>query len=146
MSSVSVLILTKNEENDLPGCLESVAWSDDIVVYDSLSTDATQKIASEAGARIIERAFDNWASHQNWGLRNISFCNHWVFYIDADERLTTEAAAELQAIACNPDPRVVAYRILRRDFFSGSSAALCTDIPLVHPFFSSGVCALRAFG
>jgi glycosyltransferase involved in cell wall biosynthesis len=45
MSSVSVLILTKNEEQDLPGCIRSVSWSDDIVVYDSFSTDRTQEIA-----------------------------------------------------------------------------------------------------
>ena len=117
--SVSILVLTKNEQQDLPGCLQSVAWSSDIVVYDSCSTDRTQDIALSAGARIIERPFDNWASHQNWGLRNISFRHPWVFYIDADERLTPEAASELQAIANNPDPRNMAYRICRRDFFQG---------------------------
>ena len=119
MSCVSVLVLTKNEQQDLPGCLDSVAWSDDIVVYDSCSSDRTQDIASSAGTRIIERPFDNWASHQNWGLRNITFRNSWVFYIDADERLTPEAAAELQVIASIPDYRFVAYRIRRRDFFQG---------------------------
>lgn len=94
-----------------------MVWSNDIVVYDSCSTDRTQGIAASMGGRIVERPFDNWASHQNWGLRNISFRHPWVFYIDADERLTPEAAAELQAIASNPDPLYVAYRIRRRDFF-----------------------------
>jgi glycosyltransferase involved in cell wall biosynthesis len=119
MTAISVLVLTKNEQHDLPGCLNSVAWSDDVVVYDSLSTDRTQEIARVAGARVIERPFDNWASHQNWGLRSITFRNPWVFYIDADERLTAEAASELQAIASNPDPHAVAYRIRRRDYFQG---------------------------
>lgn len=118
MNSVSVLILTKNEEQDLPGCLASVAWCNDIVVYDSCSTDRTHDIAVSSGARVIERPFDNWASHQNWGLRNIVFRNSWVFYIDADERLTPEAATELEAIA-NSNNSLVAYRILRRDFFRG---------------------------
>ncbi|MCT0230736.1 glycosyltransferase family 2 protein [Synechococcus sp. CS-1324] len=120
---ISILILTKNEENDLPGCLSSVAWSDDVVVYDSLSTDATQSIALAAGARLIERPFDNWSSHQNWGLRNIAFKHPWVFYIDADERLPFAAADEfgfIASIPLHPDlMNPVAYRICRRDFFHG---------------------------
>ncbi len=135
MSSVSVLILTKNEENDLPGCLKSVAWSDDIVVFDSVSTDSTQDIAAEAGARIIERPFDNWASHQNWGLNNIAFRNPWVFYIDADERLTPEAVSELSYIAQNPMTGFVAYRILRRDFFQGRQLRHVQTSPWYIRFF-----------
>ncbi len=56
--TVFILILTKNEQQDLPGCLKSVAWSNDIVDDDSVSTDFTQEIAAEAGARIIERPLD----------------------------------------------------------------------------------------
>jgi len=127
VTSVSVLILTKNEENDLSRCLSSLADFDDIVIYDSFSTDATQDIALEAGARFIVRpGFDgsksfggNEAHHRTWGIRNIEYKNPWLFVIDADERLTPEAAAELQTIASNPDPRFVAYRIRRRDFFHG---------------------------
>jgi len=116
---ISILILTRNEEQNLAGCLNSVAWSDDIVVFDSLSTDKTQAIAKSSGARVIERAFDNWSAHQNWGLANIPFRHPWVFYIDADERLTPEAAHELQAIAAQSDGAAVAYRVRRRDFFHG---------------------------
>jgi len=116
---ISILVLTKNEEQDLPGCLQSVGWSDDIVVYDSFSTDRTQEIARDSGARVVQRSFDNWSSHQNWGLRNIEFRHSWIFYIDADERLTSEAARELQAIASAPTTDAVAYRICRRDFFQG---------------------------
>lgn len=133
--SVSILVLTKNEQQDLPGCLESVAWSSDIVVYDSCSTDLTQDIALSAGARIIERPFDNWASHQNWGLRNISFLYPWVFYIDADERLAPEAVAELQFIANSTDPKFVAYRIRRRDFFQGRQLSHVQASPWYIRFF-----------
>ena len=87
---ISVLILTKNEQLDLPGCLESVAWSDDVHVLDSLSTDRTIEVAREHGAQVTERAFDNWAAHQNWALGNVPFRHPWVFYIDADERVTPE--------------------------------------------------------
>ena len=61
--SISVLILTLNEEVDLSACLKTVAWSDDIVVFDSYSCDQTVEIAKAAGARVIQRKFDNYASY-----------------------------------------------------------------------------------
>jgi glycosyltransferase involved in cell wall biosynthesis len=116
---ISVLILTKNEQKDLPACLESVAWSDDIIVYDSLSTDDTVGVAERFGARVFSRQFDNWSSHQNWGLRNLPFKHPWVFYIDADERMTPELVRSVQAAVADPGDHV-AFRIQRRDFFQGS--------------------------
>lgn len=113
---ISVLILTKNEEQDLPGCMASVRWSDDIHVYDSYSTDRTLDITRSAGAYITQRHFDDWSSHQNWGLANIPFRYPWVFYLDADERVTPELAASLQQAAQNPGDRV-AFRVKRRDFW-----------------------------
>ncbi|BAN35173.1 glycosyl transferase family protein [Sulfuricella denitrificans skB26] len=115
---ISVLILTKNEEKDLPGCLESVSWSDDVHVYDSNSTDRTVEIAKSANATVTQRPFDNWAAHQNWGLQNISFKYPWVFYIDADERMTPELILEVRKAVENPGENV-AFRIQRRDFFMG---------------------------
>ena len=119
MSNISVLILTKNEQQDLPGCLASVAWSDDIHLYDSMSTDATVEIAEKAGAKITRRPFDNWASHQNWGLQNIQFKHSWVFYIDADERMTPELIAAVKQAVQQPGDSV-AFRLQRRDFFMGT--------------------------
>ncbi|MCT0200802.1 glycosyltransferase family 2 protein [Synechococcus sp. CS-1325] len=121
----SVLILVRNEEIDLPGCLCSVDISDDVVVYDSFSTDFTKQIALHAGARFIVRpgqdpslAFGgDEGLHRTWGIHEISYRYPWLFVIDADERLTPAAAAELQAIACSSDSLYVAYRIRRRDFF-----------------------------
>jgi glycosyltransferase involved in cell wall biosynthesis len=123
----SVLILVKNEEKDLPGCLGSVGLSDDVVVYDSFSTDRTKEIALQAGARFVVRpdqdpsiAFGGDESlHRTWGVREISYKYQWLFVIDADERLTPEAAAELLAIARNPYYDHAAYRMRRRDFFQG---------------------------
>ena len=116
---VSVLILTKNEERDLPGCLASVAWSDDIHLYDSHSTDATVALAEAAGAHVTKRVFDNWAAHQNWGLQNIRFKHPWVFYIDADERMTPELRDAVIAAARGAGDQV-AFRVQRRDFFMGT--------------------------
>ena len=116
---ISVLVLTKNEEQDLPGCLESVSWSDDIHVYDSLSSDQTVEIAEARGATVTARAFDNWSSHQNWGLANIDFKYPWVFYIDADERMSPELVEQVRAAVARPGENV-AYRVPRRDFWGNS--------------------------
>ncbi|MBC7914987.1 MAG: glycosyltransferase family 2 protein [Pyrinomonadaceae bacterium] len=112
---ISVLILTKNEEQDLPACLASVKWCDDVHVFDSFSDDATVEIAREAGANVTQRKFDNWSSHQNWGLANISFKYSWVLYIDADERVSESLYQALKSF--NPESSdAVAYNIKRRDF------------------------------
>ena len=66
---ISVLILTRNEEQDLPGCLDSVAWSDDVHVFDSFSTDGTVEIARARGATVTEREFDGDATQRNWWRR-----------------------------------------------------------------------------
>ena len=124
---ISVLILTKNEEQDLPGCLASVAWSDDIWVLDSHSIDGTHAIAHAAGAQVVERTFDNWAAHQNWALANLSFRHPWVFYLDADERVSSELAQSLREAVTEaadrngeanelPLPTPVAYEVQRRDY------------------------------
>lgn len=143
MASFSVLIATKNEEQDLLGCLSSIQFVDDIVIYDSLSTDRTRDIAQEAGARFIVRpGFDgtkafggNEAQHRTWGIRKIEFKSPWLFVIDADERLTSEAAAELHDIANNPNPKLVAYRIRRRDFFQGRHLRFAQMSPWYIRFF-----------
>src|ERR1051325_5497682 len=107
--SLSILILTLNEQENLPGCLKSVKWCDDIVVLDSLSTDETVDIAKREGGRVIQRKFDNWAAHQNWAIDNIPFKYEWVFYLDADERMTDELREEILSIAHNAQTQEVAY-------------------------------------
>ncbi len=115
-SEISILVLTKNEQQDLPGYLQSVAWSDDVHVYDSMSTDDTLAIARQFGATVTQRPFDNWAAHQNWGLENVPFKHPWVFYIDADERMTPELVQAVQAAVVSAKDEV-AFRLQRRDYF-----------------------------
>lgn len=117
--SVSILILTLNEETNIGACLDSVAWSDDIVVFDSHSSDRTVAIAEARGARIERRVFDDWSSHQNWAVTHIRFKYPWVLYIDADERCSEELAREIQARA-TADSEYSAFRIRRKDYFRGT--------------------------
>jgi glycosyltransferase involved in cell wall biosynthesis len=122
---ISILILTKNEERDLPGCLESVAWSDDIHVYDSMSTDNTVAIANDFNAHVTQRGYGNSkldfggdeSAHRNWGLNNIRFKHSWVLQLDADERSTPELISEIKTVLVNSSHS--AYRIRRRDFLMG---------------------------
>jgi glycosyltransferase involved in cell wall biosynthesis len=116
---ISVLVLTKNEEQDLPGCLASVSWSDDVHVFDSFSTDATVSIAEGLGARVAQRVFDNYASHRNAALSRTRFQHPWVLLVDADERCTSALAQEIAQVVAN-DRDVAAYRIRRRDYFQNT--------------------------
>jgi len=116
---VSILVLTLNEASNISTCLESVSLFDDVVVLDSHSSDATCEIARSRGAKVVQRRFDNWAAHQNWAMENITFQNDWVFYLDADERMTPELQAEILAISKDRSRREVAYYCGRRNFFMG---------------------------
>jgi glycosyltransferase involved in cell wall biosynthesis len=116
---ISVLILTKNEERDLPGALASVAWSDDIHVFDSHSTDATVEIARTAGAQVHSRAFDDYASQRNAALA-VAFKHPWVFLLDADERPTAQLSAEMQRVVDETPANTAGFRLRRRDFLFGT--------------------------
>jgi glycosyltransferase involved in cell wall biosynthesis len=116
---ISILILTLNEEMNLPACLESVKWSDDIVVLDSYSADKTAEIAENFGSRIVKREFDNWSAHQNWAMENIPFKYEWVFYLDADERMPNVLKDEIVSIATKKTNGVKAYYCGRRNYFMG---------------------------
>lgn len=113
---ISVLILTRNEELDLPGCLDSVAWSDDVHVFDSQSSDRTVTIAAARGALVTQRRFDDYASQRNAALHGLTFKHAWVLTLDADERVPAPLAAALARFVTAPTPNVVACRLRRRDF------------------------------
>ena len=117
--SISVLILTLDEEANLAGCLDSVAWSDDVVVLDSFSRDATPDIARGRGARLFQRRFDNYAGQRNFGLREISYRHPWVLMLDADERVPADLREEmLRAVRDAPEP-VAMFRMRRKDHLFG---------------------------
>ena len=117
--SISVLILTRNEQHDLPACLASVAWSDDVHVFDSHSTDATIEIARAAGAQVHTRAFDDYAAQRNAALA-LPFKHPWVFLLDADERPTPELSAEMQRAVLEAPANTAGFRLRRRDFLFGT--------------------------
>lgn len=95
MSSLSVILITKNEAANIRECLQSVAWADEIIVVDSGSTDETSSIAKEMGAQVHMHAdWPGFGPQKNRALACAS--KDWVFSIDADERVTPELRAEIE--------------------------------------------------
>ncbi len=116
---LSVLIITKNEELDLAGCLASVAWSDDVHVYDSFSTDGTVAIAEAHGAYVRQRVFDSYAAQRNAALREVEYKYPWLLILDADERANPAMAAIVAQRTASAPGGVDAFRLRRRDYFLG---------------------------
>jgi glycosyltransferase involved in cell wall biosynthesis len=116
---ISVLILTRDEEQDLPGCLDSVTWSDDIHVLDSESTDRTTEIARQRGATVTTRHFDTYAAQRNAAMQ-LPFRHPWVLVLDADERPTPALSAEMQRAVAIAPGNVSGFRMRRRDFLWGT--------------------------
>jgi glycosyltransferase involved in cell wall biosynthesis len=116
---VSVIVPIKNEAGNLPRCLKSVSWADEIFVVDSQSVDGSIAIAEEHGARVVQFHFNGtWPKKKNWALENLPFRNEWVFILDADEVLPPEAETEFrQAIADAGE--LAGYWINRRFMFMG---------------------------
>lgn len=114
---VSVLVLTYNEERNLPRCLESVAWADDVLVIDSFSTDRSVDIAEAYGARVLQRRFDTFAGQRNYGVEQGDLRHPWVLHLDADEVVPPELEAELRWIAT--EGGADAYRVASKMMFQG---------------------------
>jgi len=117
---ISVLILTKNEELDLPGCLNSVEWSDDVFVLDSFSTDRTAEIARSHGANFAQRKFDTYSAQRNAALDELPFRHDWIFILDADERPTPELTGEMRLVVTTAPSSVDGFRMRRRDYLNGT--------------------------
>ena len=116
---ISVLILTYNEEANLPDCLKSIQWCDDIVVFDSFSTDRTIEIANASNIRVFQRKFDNYATQRNTALHEIKYKYPWVLMIDADERWNDELYIDIKNTLSSSTPETCLYYFRRKDMFLG---------------------------
>jgi glycosyltransferase involved in cell wall biosynthesis len=93
---VSACIVARDEEDRLPDCLATLGWCDEILVVDSHSSDRTREVAAAAGARVIERDWPGHVAQKEFAIRAAR--HDWVFCIDADERVSPELAAEIEAL------------------------------------------------
>lgn len=119
--NLTALILAKNEESNIAACIRSVLFAGEIIVIDDFSTDKTAAIAQSLGARVVQRAMEgNWGEQQTFAIGQAR-CD-WVYFIDADERMASELAAEVTKIV---EKNVkYTYRNARLNYFWGQ--------PLLH--------------
>ncbi len=113
MPSVSAVVLTWNEREMIPHCLSRLQWADEIVVVDSNSADDTRELAAAKGAKVLTRAFTNFADQFNWAMAQAS--GDWIFLVDADEIVTPELAESVRrAAGSNPSADIF---LCRRDSY-----------------------------
>jgi glycosyltransferase involved in cell wall biosynthesis len=115
---ITAVVLTKNEQRNLPECLASVRdWVQDILVVDSLSSDATLEIAGSHGARILQRPWKNHADQFQWALDHGAIHTPWVVRLDADERWTDEGFRRLAPLLSESE--VAGINVRMQIYFMG---------------------------
>jgi glycosyltransferase involved in cell wall biosynthesis len=120
MNNISAIVLTHNEEIHLERCLSSlVGLVSDVLVVDSFSSDQTAEIAEKFGAKVLRRAWVNYADQFNWALDQISSEVEWVLRIDADEFLTSSLIEEIQHKLGSVPTQVDGIFVSRRMIFQG---------------------------
>jgi glycosyltransferase involved in cell wall biosynthesis len=113
---ISTVVLTKNEEKNIKNCLQSVKWCDEIIIVDDCSDDQTVKIAKKMGAKVFSRRLKgDFAAQRNFALRQAQ--GEWVLFVDADERVPDQLAAEIKQAIENE--KVNGFFLKRQDFFRG---------------------------
>ncbi|MGE0406021.1 MAG: glycosyltransferase family 2 protein [Candidatus Korobacteraceae bacterium] len=118
--NLSVIVLTYNEQANLPECLASLAGLEcDLFVVDSGSTDRTRQIAVAAGAHVVEHPFENYAAQRNWAQKNLPLRTAWVLHLDADERLTPELVQEIRRVLSAPPADIDGFVFRKRTVFMG---------------------------
>ena len=116
MSKISVYIIAFNEAEKVAATIQSALWADEVVLIDSHSTDGTPDIAKNLGARVVQVDFKGFGDLRNQAL---AACTHeWIFSLDADERCTPQAQAEIIALINSASP-ADAYWVPRRNYFMG---------------------------
>jgi glycosyltransferase involved in cell wall biosynthesis len=115
--NLSTIIITKNEEKNIEECIASVKFSDQIIVVDNSSTDKTVEIAKKHKAEILEVKLSDFAKQRETGLKLVR--NDWIFYLDADERVSPELREEIEKVINDPGSLDV-YKIPRKNFYFGN--------------------------
>jgi glycosyltransferase involved in cell wall biosynthesis len=116
MASLSVAVVTLNEEERLRACLESVVWADEIVVVDAGSSDKTMAIAREFTDRALFRAWEGYGAQKNFALGQCR--GDWILSLDADERVSDALREEIRAALVSGGPEVGFY-LPRQNLFQG---------------------------
>jgi hypothetical protein len=129
-SRLAAIVLTRSEEHHIGACLDSLAWAERRVVFDSFSADRTCDIARDHGAEVIQHPFADYAAQRNAAMEAVDA--DWIFFVDADERATPELAEEIASIVAEDEratphairntyylSRIAGWYVPRRNFLFG---------------------------
>ncbi|HVU11902.1 MAG TPA: glycosyltransferase family 2 protein [Phototrophicaceae bacterium] len=114
---LAAVILTYNEASNVVECIESLRFADQVVVFDSFSTDATDDLAIKAGAQVIQHRFENYSTQRNAALAAVKESADWVLFVDADERVPQALADEVRTVI--EQAGYAGYRIPRDNYIFG---------------------------
>lgn len=115
---ISAIVITRDEEDNIQGCLESISWVDEIIVVDALSQDRTVEISRRFTDKVFLNPWPGFPAQRNFGLGRAT--GDWILILDADERVPLESREEIEARIGHADREgVVAYRLPRRNYFFG---------------------------
>jgi glycosyltransferase involved in cell wall biosynthesis len=117
---ITFIVPTLNEEQNIGQTLASITnWVDEVYVLDSFSSDQTCELARRAGAYIAQHRFENFSAQKNWALDNLPFRNEWIFFLDADERVTSTLRDEITKLFADGGPPLDGYYVGRMNHFMG---------------------------
>jgi (heptosyl)LPS beta-1,4-glucosyltransferase len=117
MPALTVIVLTRDEEQFIERCLSSVGWADEVLVLDSGSSDRTREIATSLGANVYEQEWLGYARQRNKAISLAT--NDWVFVIHCDEIVTPKLARSIQEVISGPMDERDGYSVDRRGDFLG---------------------------
>lgn len=118
MIKISAIVITKNAENLIADCLDSLSFCDEIVVVDNESEDRTRDISGRMGAKVFKYKSQDFSQARNFGLDKAS--GEWVVYIDSDERITPSLREEIIKLTNNPINKYVGFCMKRKNFYFGN--------------------------
>lgn len=119
MNKISVIILTKNAEEVIADCIDSVKFCDEVIVIDDISTDRTADLAKLLGATVYQYAFQSFSDRRNYGIRKAKY--KWLLYIDSDERVSQELEENIKKyVLSEREVPFSAYRLKRKNFYFGT--------------------------
>ena len=133
--TIAGVVLTLNEEQDLPRALRSIEWCDELLVVDSGSTDRTSEVADQCGARFLQHLQSPpflITEQRNWALDKAGLQSDWVLFLDADEEIGPELAETILS-SINSSSELDAYELSPRYWFLGQWLKRTQGYPNWHP-------------
>ena len=127
MATLSVIVITRNEEHNISACLDSVRWADELIVVDAQSTDRTVEIAREYTPHVHVKPWLGYSEAKELALS--AAAGEWVLWVDADERVTPKLAEEIREAVRLDDRSVAGYSVPRRAYFLGKWIRHCGWYP-----------------